>query len=93
MRPPPCATLQRPKCNAVHRDHRVKTEPYKPVELTQAGMRMAQVCKERHEIVYEFLLAIGVDRLAAEVDAEGIEHHVSPATLAAFKRIVENRGN
>ena len=81
-------TIQR-----LERDGLVKTEPYKPVELTQAGMRMAQVCKERHEIVYEFLLTIGVDRLAAEVDAEGIEHHVSPATLAAFKRIVENRGN
>jgi DtxR family manganese transport transcriptional regulator len=75
----------------LERDGLVSTEPYKPVELTTAGQRMAKECKERHEIVYEFLRTIGVDQAAAEVDAEGIEHHVSPATLAAFKKIVENK--
>jgi Mn-dependent DtxR family transcriptional regulator len=28
----------------------------------------------------------------AEMDAEGIEHHVSPETLAAFKSALRNTG-
>ena len=62
----------------------VKTEPYKPVGLTAKGARLAVRCRERHEIVYQFLLAIGVDPQTAAIDAEGIEHHVSPATLRCF---------
>jgi len=33
----------------------------------------------------EFLCSLGVPRRVAEMDAEGIEHHVSPRTLTAFK--------
>ncbi|MCH1496653.1 MAG: manganese-binding transcriptional regulator MntR [Rubripirellula sp.] len=62
----------------------VTTEPYKPVSLTRKGLRLAVQCRKRHEIVYQFLLAIGVDPQTAAIDAEGIEHHVSPATLQCF---------
>jgi Mn-dependent DtxR family transcriptional regulator len=36
----------------------------------------------------DLLLAIGVPPKDARADAEGIEHHVSPATLAAFARFL-----
>jgi len=52
--------------------------------VTKKGLRLAVQCRERHEIVYQFLLAIGVDPQTAAIDAEGIEHHVSPATLQCF---------
>ena len=39
----------------------------------------------------DLLLAVGVPRDAAESDAEGIEHHVSEATLAAFARFLRSR--
>ena len=32
-----------------------------------------------------FLISLGLDRETAEQDAEGIEHHVSERTLAAFR--------
>lgn len=67
----------------------VKTEPYRPIELTAKGRRLAVRCRRRHEIVEKFLLAIGVDPATAAVDAEGIEHHVSPATLARFEAIAD----
>jgi DtxR family manganese transport transcriptional regulator len=35
--------------------------------------------------VRDFLVALGVDPEIAEADAEGIEHHVSSATLSAFR--------
>ena len=65
----------------------VKTEAYKPVRLTPKGQRLAKRCRNRHEVVYQFLLAIGVDPQTAAIDAEGIEHHVSPLTLDCFSRI------
>ncbi len=67
----------------------VSTAPYKPVELTQKGRRLARHCKDRHEIVYRFLLSIGVDPATAATDAEGIEHHVSPETLERLRALVD----
>ena len=37
--------------------------------------------KKRHNIVYNFLLNLGLDKNTASEDAEGIEHHVSEKTL------------
>ncbi|WP_231742857.1 manganese-binding transcriptional regulator MntR [Stieleria varia] len=59
----------------------LETEPYRPITLTAKGKRLAKKARERHELVYEFLLAIGVAPATAAVDAEGIEHHVSSETL------------
>ena len=66
----------------------METEPYGPVGLTQKGKRLAAKSRERHKIVLEFLLALGITQRTAEVDAEGIEHHVSNETLAVMKRFV-----
>ncbi len=67
------------------------SEPYGPVTLTTAGKKLAQQSQQRHDLVYRFLLAIGVDAKTAAVDAEGIEHHVSKSTLKCFERIVRER--
>ncbi|MBL9141673.1 MAG: manganese-binding transcriptional regulator MntR, partial [Phycisphaerae bacterium] len=56
------------------------------LRLTPAGQRIARDARKRHEAVTEFLRALGVPPAVAEVDAEGIEHHVSAETLAAFRR-------
>jgi len=63
----------------------VTSQPYRAIFLTSSGRKMAAACKSRHETVVAFLRSLGVSERAAEMDAEGIEHHVSPETLAAFK--------
>lgn len=68
------------------------TQPYRAIFLTHEGRRIAETSKRRHEIVVAFLLAIGVGEDAARADAEGLEHHVSAETLAAFERVVRERG-
>ena len=65
----------------------VLTEPYQPIALTAAGKRLAARCRERHQVVVQFLVAIGLDAKTAAVDAEGIEHHVSPKTIKCFKEL------
>lgn len=67
----------------------VDTEPYRPIQLTDQGARLAEESQRRHELVYRFLLAIGVPETIAAIDAEGIEHHVSPETLERFRAIAQ----
>ena len=69
----------------------VESIPYGPVSLTSKGKRMAVKSKRRHETVFRFLVALGVDEKTATIDSEGIEHHVSPATLKVFEEYVARR--
>ena len=67
------------------------TAPYRPITLTAEGTRLAKRVKKRHQVVLEFLLSLGVDQKTADIDSEGIEHHVSDVTLAAMKRHLKMR--
>jgi DtxR family manganese transport transcriptional regulator len=69
----------------------METAPYKPIILTGKGIELASQGRERHEIVLQFLLALGVSRATAETDAEGIEHHVSQETLNALATFSRRR--
>ncbi|MDP8916470.1 MAG: manganese-binding transcriptional regulator MntR [Pseudomonadota bacterium] len=75
----------------LQRDGLVVSRPYRAIFLTDEGRRLADWSRRRHEVVVRFLLAIGVRDQTAQADAEGIEHHVSEETLAAFERVIENR--
>jgi len=70
----------------------VSAKPYRAIFLTAAGHKLAVECKQRHETVVAFLLSLGVSKKIAELDAEGIEHHVSPETLAALERRLRKDG-
>jgi DtxR family transcriptional regulator, manganese transport regulator len=60
-------------------------KPYRGVFLTELGERLARASRLRHETVQAFLMSLGVAPETARIDAEGIEHHVSDETLAAFR--------
>lgn len=69
------------------REGLVESRPYRSIFLTAEGETVAAASRERHRIVHEFLLALGVSDRVAEADSEGIEHHVSSETLAVFQRM------
>lgn len=73
-------TIQR-----LQRDGLVTSRPYRSIFLTEKGQAVAVASRARHCLVREFLVALGVDAETADADAEGIEHHVSDATLEAFR--------
>jgi DtxR family manganese transport transcriptional regulator len=85
-----CLGVSKPTVNgAIQRLQRgglVSSEPYRAIFLTGKGRRLAQCSRERHRVVRELLVVLGVDAETADADAEGIEHHVSQATLEAFRR-------
>ena len=67
------------------REDLVISKPYRSIFLTEKGQILADYCKKRHEIVYKFLIKIGVNSETAKNDAEGLEHHVSAETLNVFE--------
>jgi DtxR family transcriptional regulator, manganese transport regulator len=77
----------------LQREGLVRSEPYRSIFLTQDGRDLAAHCRRRHSIVYGVLRALGVSEEVARVDAEGIEHHVSDETLAAFDRLLLARSD
>ena len=73
------------------REALVTARPYRGVFLTEKGEALAKRVRTRHRLVVDVLIALGVPAEAAEADAEGIEHHVSEATLKAFARFLQSR--
>ncbi|EHM0702429.1 manganese-binding transcriptional regulator MntR [Escherichia coli] len=66
--------------------------PWRAVFLTAEGEKLAQESRERHQIVENFLLVLGVSPEIARRDAEGMEHHVSEETLDAFRLFTQKHG-
>ena len=64
-------------------------ERYKGLSLTEKGMDVARGIRQRHGILTEFLIILGVDEGAAHRDAEGIEHYLEPKTLERLERFVK----
>lgn len=75
----------------LQRDGYVSSRPYRSIFLTEKGSLLAAESRRRHETVLSFLRAIGVSEETAQIDAEGIEHHVSPETLLALDQFVASR--
>ncbi len=72
-------------------DGLVTRKRYRGVFLTEAGRKVADDSRLRHQTVEAFLRALGVSAETARIDAEGIEHHVSTETLEAFRQFIADR--
>ena len=68
----------------------IQREPYRSIFLTLKGQKIASQSKKRHNIVYSFLINLGIDNKTASADAEGIEHHVSEKTLKKMEKFNKN---
>jgi Mn-dependent DtxR family transcriptional regulator len=59
----------------------VKYEKYRGLILTAAGREVARNIQNRHATLSRFFSLFGLDAETQRADIEGIEHHLSPATL------------
>ena len=64
----------------------IAKQPYRSIFLTEKGQKIALSSKKWHEIVYKFLINLGVSNKIALADSEGIEHHVSKKTLDKMEK-------
>ena len=73
------------------RDGLVESRRYRSIFLTEAGVAMAARSRAKHEVVARFLRMLGVSDETAELDAEGLEHHLSEETLDAMRAFAAGR--
>jgi Mn-dependent DtxR family transcriptional regulator len=59
----------------------VKYEKYRGLVLTDEGRDVARKIQNRHATLSRFFSLFGLDVETQRADIEGIEHHLSPATL------------
>ena len=67
------------------KDGLVTTDEQGSLKLTEAGERRAKQIYERHTILTELFMRLGVDGKTAADDACRIEHYISDATFRAVK--------
>ena len=61
------------------------------ITLTQSGLEIAEKTLEKHTILTEMLVNLGVDEETAREDACKMEHDISDTTWAAIKKHFTNR--
>ena len=61
------------------------------ITLTDKGEEIAQRVYERHRVLTEYLIEIGVSEAIAREDACKIEHDLSEETFAAIRRLVREK--
>lgn len=56
------------------------------ISLTEEGMKIATAIYERHTLLSEMFMSIGVCEETARIDACKVEHHISQETFAQLKK-------
>lgn len=64
----------------------IKTDEQGYITLTDEGSKIAKKIYERHVVISELLMELGVDMKTAEEDACRIEHVISDKTFKALKK-------
>ena len=60
------------------------------ISLTSEGRKIAEMIYERHTVISEWLISLGVDSDTALEDACRMEHCMSEETFGAMKRFIED---
>ncbi len=64
-------------------------ERYRGLRLTEKGKEVARGIRARHGTIIEFLMMLGIDESLANREAEGLEHHLEPSTLARLEKFIK----
>ncbi|AFG38105.1 metal-dependent transcriptional regulator [Spirochaeta africana] len=71
----------------------ISYQPYRPIQLTASGQRLARDIHRRHQILREFLKKVlGIPDAIADQNAGTLEHHISPlvqSRLVAYINFID----
>jgi Mn-dependent DtxR family transcriptional regulator len=67
----------------------LKYEKYRGLVLTTAGAELARNIMHRHQLLTDFFKLLGISDEVIHHDVEGMEHHISPATLHAIEALTK----
>ena len=68
----------------------INLDEHKHITLTKTGEEIALSMSNRHIILSDWLIMLGVDKDIAVADACKIEHEISEDSFLAIKRHIEN---
>lgn len=71
-------------------DGLVKHIKYRGTTLTDEGLSIARAIIDRHQTLTAFLNLFEIDKDTIYRDVEGMEHHVSRASLEAIRAVTEH---
>ncbi len=63
-------------------------EKYHGINLTQKGNQVADAIRQKHGILLEFFEILRIGHYTANLDAEGIEHHLNPKTIRQLRKFI-----
>ncbi|MEE8178672.1 MAG: iron dependent repressor, metal binding and dimerization domain protein [Nitrosopumilaceae archaeon] len=69
-------------------DGYLEYEKYHGINLTQKGNQVADAIRQKHGILLEFFEILGIGHYTANLDAEGIEHHLNPKTIRQLRKFI-----
>ena len=67
----------------------VETDENGFLSLTKEGKELAEKIYERHTVLTQFLMKLGVSESVASEDACKMEHHMSDETFEAMKNFIQ----
>ena len=67
----------------------LKYEKYRGLTLTDQGREVAKRIQNRHATLSRFFSLFGLSAETQQQDIEGIEHHLSPATVAVLADLAQ----
>ncbi|MCR5611877.1 MAG: metal-dependent transcriptional regulator [Clostridiales bacterium] len=71
----------------------ISIDSFGAITLTDEGSSIANAIYERHRILTEVLMSLGVSEKTAAEDACRIEHYLSDETFEAVKKHIRERGS
>ena len=71
--------------NELNRLNLIEKSNYSDIVLTEEGRKLAKKIYDKHTLIYEFLLSIGVSKENAKIDCCKIEHVISDESFEAIK--------
>lgn len=69
----------------------IEKSNYSNIVLTDEGRKLAKKIYDKHTLIYEFLLSIGVSKENANIDCCKIEHVISDETAECMKKYLNKK--
>ena len=67
----------------------IQVDPAGHITLTESGLNIAETILERHRVLSQMLIRLGVDPVIASEDARSLEHVISKESFDAIKKHIE----
>jgi Mn-dependent DtxR family transcriptional regulator len=67
----------------------IQVDPAGHITLTESGLNIAETILERHRVLSQMLIRLGVDPTIASEDACRLEHVISKESFDAIKKHIE----